>query len=117
MEKISQRIQVPAISSEDPVTGEWQASSHEIVNALQTSISAFKGKNLLLFKYLDLTGFEGPARIGMSDPENEGHTLFFVTITGPEYLGNEIESSSILLTIPRNQTLKLTVSDIGVLPL
>ncbi|KAJ7854081.1 hypothetical protein B0H14DRAFT_2757264, partial [Mycena olivaceomarginata] len=82
MEKISQRIQVPAISSEDLVTGEWQASSHEIVNALQTSISAFKG----------------PARIGMSDPENEGYT---------------IESGSILLTIPRNQTLKLTISDIG----
>ncbi|KAJ7842523.1 hypothetical protein B0H14DRAFT_2780464, partial [Mycena olivaceomarginata] len=97
MEKISQRIQVPAISSEDLVTGEWQASSHEIVNALQTSISAFKG----------------PARIGMSDPENEGYTVFFATITGPEYLGNEIESGSILLTIPRNQTLKLTISDIG----
>ncbi|KAJ7902055.1 hypothetical protein B0H14DRAFT_2669710 [Mycena olivaceomarginata] len=97
MEKISQRIQVPAISSEDRVTGEWQASSHEIVNALQTSISAFKG----------------PARIGMSDPENEGYTVFFATITGPEYLGNEIESGSILLTIPRNQTLKLTISDIG----
>ncbi|KAJ7885958.1 hypothetical protein B0H14DRAFT_2698597 [Mycena olivaceomarginata] len=87
MEKISQHL----------VTGEWQASSHEIVNALQTSISAFKG----------------PARIGMSDPENEGYTVFFATITGPEYLGNEIESGSILLTIPRNQTLKLTISDIG----
>ncbi|KAJ7752391.1 hypothetical protein B0H14DRAFT_2980425 [Mycena olivaceomarginata] len=91
MEKISQRIQVPAISSEDLVTGEWQASSHEIVNALQTSISAFKG----------------PARIGMDI------LFFFATITGPEYLGNEIESGSILLTIPRNQTLKLTISDIG----
>ncbi|KAJ7484834.1 hypothetical protein B0H11DRAFT_1914260 [Mycena galericulata] len=49
--------------NETSATGEWKASSWEIVDALQSSISAL----------------EGPARIGVADPDNPGYTIFLAT--------------------------------------
>ncbi|KAJ7785103.1 hypothetical protein DFH07DRAFT_763717 [Mycena maculata] len=96
-EKVSHRVRVSVINPENAATGEWQASSQEIVDELQASIAAFRG----------------PARIGISDPENPGYTIFLATITGPEYQANDAPSSPILVDVPQSGTLKLTVSHIG----
>ncbi|KAJ7720571.1 hypothetical protein DFH07DRAFT_784344 [Mycena maculata] len=91
-EKVSHRVRVSVINPENAATGEWQASSQEIVDELQASIAAFRG----------------PVRIGISDPGNPGYTIFLATITGPEYQANDAPSSPILVDVPQSGTLKLT---------
>ncbi|KAJ7714310.1 hypothetical protein DFH07DRAFT_785802 [Mycena maculata] len=95
-EKVSQHVRVSVIKTQG-TPDEWQTSSHEIVDELQASIAAF----------------DGPARIGISDPENPGYTVFLGTITGPDYQANDARSSPVLVAIPQSGTLKLIVSHIG----
>ncbi|KAJ6529965.1 hypothetical protein DFH09DRAFT_1327068 [Mycena vulgaris] len=95
-ERVSQRVSVSVINPDDSGGCEWQASSREIVDALQASIS----------------GFKGPARIGTQDPQNREYTMFFATIPGPEDIENDSTPSPMLLVIPQNGTLKLTVAHI-----
>ncbi|KAJ6471694.1 hypothetical protein DFH09DRAFT_1344109 [Mycena vulgaris] len=95
-ERVSQRVAVSVINPDDSGGCEWQASSLEIVDALQASISAFKG----------------PARIGTQDPQNREYTMFFATIPGAEDIENDSAPSPMLLDIPQTGTLKLTVSHI-----
>ncbi|KAJ7816641.1 hypothetical protein B0H13DRAFT_1923457 [Mycena leptocephala] len=70
--------------------------SREILDALQESISAFKG----------------PARIGAPNPENPTYIEFFATIPGFEYLESDIHANARLI-ISSNVTLNLTISAIG----
>ncbi|KAJ7901360.1 hypothetical protein B0H13DRAFT_1883040 [Mycena leptocephala] len=76
----------------------YQVNSREIIEKLQASISAFQGS----------------ARIGLQDPENPGYIEFFATFPGPEYVEDDIEPDTKYLSIPTNETLRLTVANIEV---
>ncbi|KAJ7165926.1 hypothetical protein C8R46DRAFT_1219702 [Mycena filopes] len=72
------------------------ASSSEIVDNLQASISAF----------------EGPARIGIQDEVHPTYVQFFGTIVGPDS-DNQAPHESVLLNLPADGRLHLTVASIG----
>ncbi|KAJ6632414.1 hypothetical protein B0H10DRAFT_2183144 [Mycena sp. CBHHK59/15] len=95
-ERVSQRIEVSVINHDNCGIGEWQASAREVIDALQASLSAFKG----------------PAKIGIPDREDPEYIQFFATITGPEYF-DDTEPNPSHLIIPKNARLKLTVSHLG----
>ncbi|KAJ7643643.1 hypothetical protein FB45DRAFT_1020470 [Roridomyces roridus] len=88
--KLSQEIQVPVQVN---LSGHWQASSEDVWRALQGSISAI----------------EGPARVGMEDPENAGYIIYFAKLLGPD---EQTESAPVLLNIPQSGCLNLIVSRI-----
>ncbi|KAJ7610447.1 hypothetical protein FB45DRAFT_1066225 [Roridomyces roridus] len=88
--KLSQEIQVPVQVN---LSGHWQASSEDVWRALQGSISPI----------------EGPARVGMEDPENAGYIIYFAKLLGPD---EQTESAPVLLNIPQSGCLNLIVSRI-----
>ncbi|KAJ7614942.1 hypothetical protein FB45DRAFT_1109289 [Roridomyces roridus] len=94
-EKISQDVKVPVRVH---ISGAWQTNSQDVLNALQSSISAI----------------QGPARIGIDDPENAGYTILLAKISGAAGEAEEgAHPSSIWLNVTQSRSLKFTVSHIG----
>ncbi|KAJ7824702.1 hypothetical protein B0H13DRAFT_1918991 [Mycena leptocephala] len=56
----------------------------------------------------------GPARIGLQDPDNTGYREFFAWLPGPEYVEDHVEPNTKYICIPSNETLLLTIANIGV---
>ncbi|KAJ6514066.1 hypothetical protein DFH09DRAFT_1433068 [Mycena vulgaris] len=92
-ERVSQRVAVSVINPDDSGGCEWQASSLEIVDALQASISAFKGSEPKIPKI-------GNIQCSLQQFQAQRD------------IENDSAPSPMLLDIPQSGTLKLTVAHI-----
>ncbi|KAJ7216767.1 hypothetical protein C8J57DRAFT_1255246 [Mycena rebaudengoi] len=95
--QILQRVEVDIINSAN-ASGirKSTASSREILDTLQASISAFKG----------------PARIGAPNAEHPASTEFFTTIADLKYQESDIHMNT-RLAVSADGTLNLTIATIG----